>query len=63
MSAKIIKNITKPDSNFTQTFADHHLLPDMNLNGHCLTKNNVFSIPRKVINLYISYKMGPELKI
>ena len=33
-----IENITKSDSNFGQTFLDHHLLPDTNFNGHCLIK-------------------------
>ena len=53
MSEKIIENITKSNSNFALTFVDHHLLPDMNFNGHCLIKNNI-SISKKVINLYIS---------
>ena len=57
MSEKIIENITKSYSNFALTFVDHHLLPDMNFNGHCLIKNNI-SIPKKVINLYISYTLG-----
>ena len=38
-----------------------HFLPDMNLNGHCLIKNNI-SLPKKVINLYISYTLGPQLR-
>ena len=29
-----IENITKLDSNFAPTFVDHHLLPDINFNGH-----------------------------
>ena len=33
----------------------------MNFNGHCLIKNNI-SIPKKVINLYISYTLGPQLR-
>ena len=40
MSEESIENITKSDSNFAPTFADH-LLPDMNFNGHCLIKNNI----------------------
>ena len=28
------ENITKSDSNFLLTFVDHHLLPDINFNGH-----------------------------
>ena len=33
----------------------------MNFNGHCLMKNNI-SITKAVINLYISYTQGPELR-
>ena len=42
----------KIDSNFAPTFVDHHLLQDINFNGHCLINN--ISILSKVINLYIS---------
>ena len=59
MSEKIIENITKSNSNFALTFVDHHLLPDLNFNGHGLIKNNI-SIPKKVIN--ISYTLGSQLK-
>ena len=38
MSEESIENITKSDSNFARTFVDHHVLPDINFNGHCLTK-------------------------
>ena len=41
MSEESIENITKPDSNFAPTFVNHHLLPELNLNGHCLINNNV----------------------
>ena len=61
MSEEIIENITKSDSNFAPTFVDHHLLPDINFNGHCLIKKNI-SIPKKVVNLYISYTLGPQLR-
>ena len=61
MSEKIIENITKSYSNFALTFVDHHLLPDMNFNGHCLIKNNI-SISKKVINLYISYTLDQQFK-
>ena len=40
---------------------DHHVLPDVNFNGHCLINNNI-SIPKKVINLYISYLLNPWLR-
>ena len=56
-----IENITKSDSNFAPTFVDYHVLPDINFNGHCLIKNNIF-IPKKVINLYVSYILNPWLK-
>ena len=58
LSEENIENITKLDSNFAPTFIDHHLLPDINFIGCCLTKNNIF-IPKKVINLYISYILSP----
>ena len=54
MSEENIVNLTKSDSNFAPTFVDHHLLPEVILNGYCLIKNNI-SIPKKVINLYICY--------
>ena len=50
MSAESLENITKSDSNFAPTFADHHSLPDINFNGHFLIKNNT-SFPKKVMNL------------
>ena len=54
MSEENIENITKSNNNFATTFVDNHVLPDIYFNGHCLTNNNI-SIPKKVINLYISY--------
>ena len=33
----------------------------MTCNGHCLIKNSIF-IPKNVINLYISYTLGQQLK-
>ena len=45
-------------SNSAPTFVDHYVLPDINFNGHCLIKNNI-SIPKKVMNLYISYILNP----
>ena len=61
MSEESIENLTKSDSNFAPTFVDPHLLPDMSFNGLCLTKNNI-SIPKKVINLYISCTLDPQLR-
>ena len=54
MSEESIENITKSDSIFAPTFVNHYILPDINFNGHCLINNNI-SVPKKVINLYISY--------
>ena len=57
-----IENINKSsDSNLAPKFVDHHSLPDINFNGHCLIKNNI-SIPKKVINLYISYTLGRQIR-
>ena len=61
MSEENIENIAKSDGNCAPTFVDHHLLPDINFNGHCLFKNKI-SIPKKVINLYISYTINPQLR-
>ena len=61
ISEENIKNITKSDSNFPPTFVDHYLLRDGNFNGYCLIKNNI-SIPKKVINLYVSYALRLQLK-
>ena len=41
MSEENNENITRSDSNFAPTLIGHHLLPDMNLNGHCLMKSNI----------------------
>ena len=48
-----IENITNSGRNFALTFVDHHLLPDINFNGHCLINN--IPIPKKVINLHIPH--------
>ena len=61
MSEKSIENITKSDSNFAPTFADHHLLPGISFNGHCLINN--ISILKKLVNLYIPYTLIPWLRI
>ena len=61
MSEESIEKITKSDSNFAPTFTYHHFLVDMNFNEHCLIKKKN-SVPRKVINLYISYTLGPQLR-
>ena len=61
MSEENIGNMTESDSNFAATFVDHHVLADINFNGHCLI-NDIY-IPRKVINVYISYTLSPWLRI
>ena len=45
--------VTKSDSNFEPNFVDHHVLADINFNGHCLINNIYF--PKKVINIYNIY--------
>ena len=45
-----IENITKLDSKFAPAFPDHHLLSDINFNGHLFIKHNT-SIPKMVIDL------------
>ena len=49
MSKENIENITKSDSNFAPNLVYHHVLPDINFNGHCLINKNI-SVPKKVIN-------------
>ena len=61
MSEEGIENITKSRSSFAPTFVDHYLLPDMNFNGLFLITRNI-SISKKVINLYISYALGQQLR-
>ena len=61
MSEESIGNIAKSGSSFAPTFVDHHVLADINFDRHCLVKKNIF-IPKKVINLYISYTLGPQLR-
>ena len=61
MSEESIENITKSDNNIAPTFVDHHVLPEINFNGHCLIKNDI-SILEKVINLYTSYTLGSQLR-
>ena len=57
MSEENIENMTKSDRNFAPTFADHHLLADINFNGHCVINNNI-STPKKVINKFIFYVLN-----
>ena len=59
MLGENIENIIKSDSNFAPPFVDHYLLPGVNFNGDCQVNN--ISVPKKVINIYISYKLNPQL--
>ena len=61
MSDIISKNETKSDSNFASTFVDLPSSPDIIFNGQCSIKNNI-CISRNVINLYISYILGLQLR-
>ena len=47
MSGENFGDTTKSNCNFAPTFVDHHVLRDINFNGHCLV-NNIF-IPKKAI--------------
>ena len=38
MSEESIENRTKLDWSFAPTFVDHHILLNVNFNGHCLIK-------------------------
>ena len=40
MSEENIENITKSESNFAPALVDHHVLPDINLNGKFLINNS-----------------------
>ena len=62
MSEESIENLTKLDSLFAATFVNHYLLSDENFNGHYLMNSNI-SIPKNVINLYISYKLNLRFRI
>ena len=55
------ESIAKSEINFATTFVDHHLLSEINFTGYCLINNNI-SIPKKLINLYISYTLTPWLR-
>ena len=61
ISEESIENITKLDSTFAPAFVHYHVLPKVNFNGHCLIKNSI-SIPKIVINLYVSYTLGWQLR-
>ena len=39
MCGENIENITKSGGSFASTFVDHHALPAIDFNGHCLISN------------------------
>ena len=61
MSEENVENITTSDSNFAPTSVDHHVFSEINFIRHCLINENI-SIPKKIINLYISYTLYPLLR-
>ena len=61
ISEESIENINKSETSFVPTIVNHQLFPYMNFNRACFIKNNI-SIPRILINLYISYTLFPQLR-
>ena len=55
MSEENIENITKSNIKFAPTLVDHHLLPDINFNRHCL-KINIY-ITKKAINTFLIHEI------
>ena len=55
-------NITKSDSNFAQTIVDHHLLPEINFNGHCLIKNIIIYALESNKSIYFLTHLSPQLR-
>ena len=60
MRKENIENIAKSNINFTRTFVDHYLLPDINFNEQCL-KNNIY-IPKNVTYIHIYYTLNPQFR-
>ena len=58
---KTLKNMNQSEKNFPPTFVDHYILLHINFNRDCLTKSNIF-VHKKVIKLYISYKLNSQLR-
>ena len=61
MSEESLGNLTASDNTFVPTLINYCILPDLKFNGHCLINDNIF-IPRKKINLYVSYTLDPCLR-
>ena len=62
ISEEIIENVTKLSIIFVPSFVNHCLIPDEIFNGSCLI-NNFISIPKKVMNIHISYILNQYLLI
>ena len=56
MLVERIKNPSGWDSSFNLSLFNSYLLPDVKFGGNCLINSNI-SVFRKVISLYISYKV------
>ena len=54
MSEENAETITKSDNNLAPTFVDHHVLPDINLNGNCLI-NTIYITKKIYIYIYICF--------
>ena len=48
------RKVFKSNSFFAPTFVNHYILPDVDFNGHYLINNSI-SVPKTVINIYVSY--------
>ena len=59
LSEESIENITKSASILHQLLSI--IIYYQAFNGHCLIENNI-SVPKKVINIHISYTLTPWLK-
>ena len=60
MAEKSIEKLNQ--AAFLLWFFNHYILLDVSFTGHWLINNNI-SIPKKVINLYISYILNPWLRV
>ena len=61
VSEENIKKYKSVREEFCTNFCYHHILLHINFNRGCLTKSTI-SVPKKVIKLYISYKLNPQLR-
>ena len=52
MPEESIENISKSDSNLARNIVDHHFLPDMSFNGHCVIKNIIFITKKSNKSIY-----------